>query len=289
MIPWVQADLNPGISGVGIGLRLPHLDRVLAEKPEIPWLEVLADNHLVAGGPLIRKLEKLREDYPLTLHCVGMSLGGTDPLDLDYLTTIRSLADRLDVTVVSDHLCFTRADGHAFPDLLPLPYTEEALAHVADRVTEVQARLGRRILVENVSAYLAYRDSTIPEGEFLDALAEQADCGLLVDVNNAYVNEINLGTPVEEFLAALPPHRIGQAHLAGYEDRGDFLLDAHSRPVSDAVWMHFEAFCKRFPGVPTLIEWDNDLPELAVLCEEALKAQSLWQAAMPSRLEAGCP
>ena len=281
MSPRLEQGRPRGISGAGVGLRLPHLDRILAELPDIPWLEVLADNHLVDGGPLLHSLEQLRADYPMTLHCVGMSIAGTEPLDEDYLGAIRQLADRLDIELVSDHLCFTRHAGHAFPDLLPIPYTEEALAHVARRVSLIQERLGRRLLVENVSAYIGYRDTTIAEGEFLAALAEAADCALLVDVNNAYVNEANLGTGATDLLAALAPQRVAQAHLAGFEDRGDFLLDAHNHPVSDDVWDLFGIFCRLFPGTPTLIEWDTALPDLEVLLREREQAERVMTETRP--------
>jgi uncharacterized protein (UPF0276 family) len=271
-----------GISGIGVGLRLPHLDRILVEVPEVPWLEVLADNHLVDGGPLLHKLDRVRADYPMTLHCVGMSLGGTEPLDEDYLQAVKKLADRLAVEMVSDHLCFTRHRAHAFPDLLPLPYTEEALGQVAGRVGRVQEILGRRILVENVSAYLDCPHSVMAEGEFLAALTAAADCNLLVDVNNAYVNQVNLGTPAGDLLAALPPERVAQAHLAGFDDRGDFLLDAHNHPVADAVWDLFTRFCRLFPETPTLIEWDNDLPELEVLLGERETADRLMRNSLRS-------
>jgi uncharacterized protein (UPF0276 family) len=278
MNPGFRQGSPRGISGAGIGLRLPHIDRILTELPEVPWLEVLADNHLVAGGPLLHGLEQLRADYPLTLHCIGMSPGGTDPLDEGYLRSVRKLADHLDIDVVSDHLCFTRHNGESFPDLLPLPYTEEALTHVTRRVSRIQERLGRRLLVENVSAYLGYRHSTIPEGEFLAELAQRADCLLLVDVNNAWVNAVNLGAPVGEFLAALPTERVAQAHLAGFEDRGDYLLDAHNSEVSEAVWEWYRVFVRMFPGIPVLIEWDNDLPPLETLLNERRKAAAVAAA-----------
>jgi uncharacterized protein (UPF0276 family) len=259
-----------------VGLRLPHLEQILEQRPEVPWFELLADNHL-DNPHALPKLERLRADYPLTLHCVGMSLGGTDPLDQDYLARVKGLADHLDIALVSDHLCFTRHGGTDFHDLLPVPYTEEVLTHVGDRIRRAQDVMGRRLLIENASAYLSYRDSVIPEGEFLAALIEQTGCGLLVDVNNAYVNEVNLGSSVSAFFDALPAAQVLQAHLAGYDDRGDYLLDAHNSPVTHPVWEHFADFVERFHGVPTLIEWDNDLPPLSELLAEAAKARSLME------------
>ncbi|MEN8174557.1 MAG: DUF692 domain-containing protein [Pseudomonadota bacterium] len=266
-----------GISGVGVGLRIPHMGEVLSRLPKIPWFEVLADNHLVRSGPLVAGLEEIRAEYPLSLHCVGMSLAGTDPLELDYLTRVRDLADRLEVDLVSDHLCFTRFGLHEFHDLLPVPYTKEALAHVSRRITQAQEILGRRLLVENASAYLAYQDSEMSEGDFLADLARRSGCSLLVDVNNAYVNETNLGTDARSFFTSLPPDAVAQAHLAGFDDRGGYLLDAHNNPVSDPVWSLYRSFLKRFSDVPTLVEWDNDLPDLDTLIAEATTAEAIRQ------------
>lgn len=260
------------IAGVGVGLRGPHLPWIAEHRPEVPWFEALADNHLRPAGLQWRQLELVRRDYPLTLHCVGMPLGGTDPLDRDYLARLRVLIERFEPAWVSDHVSFSSVDGRHFHDLLPLPFTEEALGHLSWRIEQVQEMLGRPILVENPSAYLRFAESTLPEAEFLNALCRRSGCGLLVDVNNAYVNQFNHGESARDFLARLDPQFVRQAHLAGFDDRGDYLLDAHNHPVSEPVWGLFAEFSRLFPGVPTLIEWDNDLPEFPVLMSEQQRA-----------------
>lgn len=263
------------LAGTGLGLRSAHTARVLAETPAIPWFEILADNHTASGGLIPRQLAAVRADYPITLHCVGMSLGGAEPLDMAYLRDIKHLIKTYEPVQVSDHLCFSSHASHQYHDLLPLPYTGEALLHVADRVRRVQDFLGVRLLVENVSSYLTYRHSTLGEAEFLAALAETADCDLLFDVNNAYVNEINHGAPASDFLRQLPLERIREIHLAGYEDKGDYLIDAHNNRVSDAVWALYTDVIRMLPEVPVLIEWDNDLPTLEVLLDEAARAERI--------------
>ncbi len=267
--------LRKGLAGTGLGLRAAHITRVLAERPAIPWFEVLADNHTAAGGPIARQLAAVRADYPISLHCVGMSLGGADPLDFTYLRGVKRLIQRYEPNQVSDHLCFSQHASHHYHDLLPLPYSEEALLHVAERVQRVQDFLGLRLLVENVSSYLTYRDSTLTEAQFLAALTELADCDLLLDVNNAYVNEVNHGSPAQDFLDQLPFERVREVHLAGYEDKGGYLIDAHNNRVSDAVWALYAELIRRLPEVPVLIEWDNDLPTLEILLEEAAQAERL--------------
>jgi uncharacterized protein (UPF0276 family) len=271
----VQHECCAVLAGTGLGLRNAHIDRVLSERPPVPWFEILADNHTAPGGLIPRQLAAVRADYPITLHCVGMSLGGTDPLDLAYLRAIKRLIQTYEPVQVSDHLCFSSHANYQYHDLLPLPYTEEVLLHVADRIQRVQDFLGVRLLVENVSSYLTYRHSTLGEAEFLAALAETADCDLLFDVNNAYVNQINHGAPAGDFLQQLPLARIREIHLAGYEDKGDYLVDAHNNRVSDPVWALFADVVQQLPDVPVLIEWDNDLPALEILLDEAACAERI--------------
>lgn len=263
------------LAGTGLGLRSAHIARVLSERPPVPWFEILADNHTAPGGLIPRQLAAVRADYPITLHCVGMSLGGTEPLDIGYLRTIKRLIQTYEPAQVSDHLCFSSHASHQYHDLLPLPYTEEALLHVADRIQRVQDFLGLRVLVENVSSYLTYRHSTLGEAEFLAALSDTADCDLLFDVNNAYVNEINHGAAAGDFLQQLPLGRIREIHLAGYEDKGDYLIDAHNNRVSDPVWALYADVIQQLPDVPVLIEWDNDLPALEILLDEATRAERI--------------
>lgn len=261
-----------GIRGVGLGLRSPHIEGILRDLPEVPWFEVLADNHLAPGGLIPRQLAAVREHYPVTFHCVGMSLGGIDPLDMDYLASIRRLTREIDPAWVSDHLSFTRFGEHNYHDLLPLPYNGETLRHLVSRIGQVQDYLGRRILVENVSSYLTYRASDLEEADFVAELVREADCDLLLDVNNVYVNAANHGLDALAYLRRMPLERVREIHLAGYDIRDGYLLDAHNNKVTPPVWRLYEDFIRRCPDVPTLIEWDKDIPELEVLLAEARQA-----------------
>ena len=263
------------LTGTGLGLRSAHIARVLAEQPPVPWFEILADNHTAPGGLIPRQLAAVRSDYPITFHCVGMSLGGTDPLDYGYLRTLKDLMQTYEPVQLSDHLCFSSHASHQYHDLLPLPYTGEALRHVSERIRRVQDFLGVRLLVENVSSYLSYHHSTLTEAEFLAALARDADCDLLFDVNNAYVNEVNHGDPAGNFIKQLPLDRIREIHLAGYEDKGNYLIDAHNNRVADPVWTLFADVIRQLPDIPVLIEWDNDIPALDILLDEAARAERI--------------
>ena len=266
------------ISGAGIGLRTCHIEEVLNHLPPVPWFELLADNHLAEGGLVRAQVEAVRAHYPLTLHCVGMNLAGPDPLDRTYLGRVRDLRDRTEAVWVSDHLCFTAADGRHYHDLLPFPYTDEALRHVAARVLEVQDFLGEALVVENVSSYLRFADSSASEAEFLAQLTKATDCGLLLDVNNLYVNQVNHGDDLDAYLAALPLDRVREIHLAGYEPKEGYLLDAHNNRVSAPVWDLYEQVARYLPRIPALIEWDNDIPGFEVLVEEAERAATVATA-----------
>jgi uncharacterized protein (UPF0276 family) len=269
--------------GHGVGLRPEHHDEVLAGAPGVDWVEVISENFMVAGGTPRRVLAEVRERYPVVLHGVSLSLGGVDPLEPGYLDALARLVREVDPAWVSDHLCFSRLGGHSGHDLWPIPYTEESLAHVAARVRAVQDRLGRRLLVENVSSYVAYRASTMTEWEFLAELARRADCGLLLDVNNVYVSARNHGFDPDVYLAALPAERIGQIHLAGHQDLGTHLLDTHDRPVCADVWQLYGRAVERFGAVPAMIEWDADIPPLARLVEELERARAVAAAAEARR------
>ena len=262
------------VSGVGIGLRDPHFEQLMAADHGVPWVELLADNFLARGGLPLRQLERIAARYPVTLHCVGMNLGGTDALDLDYLGDIRRIGRRVEPAWVSDHLCFTCHAGRHYHDLLPLPFSDEAVRHVADRIGQVQDFLGRALLVENVSAYLRAA-APLSEAEFLRAVCDEADCLLLLDVNNLYVNQVNLGLDAAQALAALPLERVREIHLAGYEDRGDYLVDAHNNPVSEPVWQLYADLLARRPEAAVCIEWDNDIPPLGTLLAEAQRARRM--------------
>ena len=261
----------------GIGLRSPHVAEVLATRPALPWLEVHPENYL-GGGPAARALDALRRDYPLALHAVGLSVGSADGVDRRHLGRIRSLADRVEPALVSEHLAWSRTAGAYLNHLLPLPYTEESLAVVCRNVAEVQAVLGRRVLIENPSAYLRFTTSTIPETEFLAELVRRTGCGLLCDVNNVYVTAQNLGLDPVAYLDALPAVAVGEIHLAGHSvndvDGRPLLIDDHGAPVGPAVWRLYEHALRRFGAVPTLVEWDTDIPPLEVLVTEAQRADA---------------
>lgn len=261
--------------GFGLGLRRQHYETILAERPAVDWLEVLTENYLVAGGKPLHYLDRIRADYPVAMHGVSLSIGSTDPLNLDYLAQVRALAARIEPQWVSDHLCWTGTGGLNLHDLLPLPYTEEALAHVAGRVARVQDFLGRRILLENVSSYVTYTLSTVPEWEFLSAVAERADCLILLDVNNVYVSARNHGFDPIDYLDGVPAERVWQFHLAGHLDRGEYVLDTHDRPVVEAVWHLYAEAVRRFGRVSTLIERDDNVPPLAELVGELDRARSV--------------
>ena len=261
--------------GHGIGLRTPHYKEIAEGASASDWFEVISENFMVKGGNARRVLFKVRERWPVVMHGVSLSLGSVDPLDERYLDDLAALAADVQPAWISDHLCFSSFGGHTGHDLWPLPFTEEALNHIVNRVARVQERLGRRILVENASSYLQYRHSTMSEWEFLAALAERADCGLLLDLNNVYVSARNHGFNPRDFLAGLPPKRIGQFHLAGHQDRGTHLLDTHDHPVCDDVWSLYRDALGRFGPVSTLIEWDDKIPPLAEVVEEARRAKAI--------------
>jgi uncharacterized protein (UPF0276 family) len=263
--------------GFGLGLRVDHYEAILAERPAVDWFEVLTENYLVPGGKPLDYLMRFRERYPLAMHGVSMSIGSSAPLDRDYLRQVKALAARVEPVWVSDHLCWTGIAGRNTHDLLPLPYTEEALAHVVARVRTVQDILGRRILLENVSSYVAFRDSHLSEWEFLSEIAVRADCLILLDVNNIYVSAINHEFKALEYLHAIPVDRVQQIHLAGHENRGTYLVDTHDHPVPDPVWELYAAAVRRFGAVSTMIERDDHIPPLAQLCAELDHARALCE------------
>ena len=265
------------LTGAGIGLRTPHVRQVRDERPAVPWLEVHSENYFADGGPALAALLRIRADYPLSLHGVGMSLGSTDPLDRTHLGKLARLIARTEPALVSEHLCWSGVGGRTLNDLLPLPYTEEALAHVCARVAEVQDFLGRELLVENVSSYLAFADATIPEWEFVAAVTRRTGCKLLCDVNNIHVNAVNHGFDADAYLAALPRDAVAEIHLAGFQATDTCLIDTHGAPVAPEVWALYRRAIARFGPVPTLIEWDTDIPPLATLLAEAATAQRILE------------
>ena len=278
--------------GFGVGLRADHYQHILAERPSVDWFEVITENFLDSGGRPLHVLEQVRRDYPVGLHGVALSIGSTDPLDERYLTRLSALVARIQPALVTDHFCWTGVAGRKVYDLLPLPYTDEALRHVVARVRRVQDALGRRIALENPSTYVGFRHSTMAEWEFLAAAAAEADCGLLVDVNNIYVSARNLGFDPRQYLAAIPPQRVAQIHLAGFTDMGTYLFDTHSAPVHEDVWALYRIAAARFGAVATLVEWDADIPPFARVHAEAERARAEARSALeglPLRWNAASP
>ena len=253
----------------GISLRAAHYRAFLDGRPPVGWLEVHSENYFGDGGYDLHVLEHVRRDYPVSLHGVGLSLGSTDGVRERHLAKLKRLVTRFDPLLVSEHLCWSTYRERHFNDLLPLPYTRQALALMAERVDQLQSELGRQILIENVSSYLQYRDSTIPELEFAAALAQRTGCGLLLDINNLYVNSINHGFDPDAALGALPEGIVNEIHLAGHSRGEVCLIDDHGSRVIDDVWKLYEAALARFGAVRTLIEWDTNIPALEVLLDEA--------------------
>jgi uncharacterized protein len=264
--------------GFGVGLRRQHYTHILEQRPAMDWFEVISENFMVAGGRALEVLAAVRDRHPLVLHGVSLSIGSTDPLDRKYLANLRALARRFEPAWISDHLCWTGVAGHNLHDLLPLPYTAEVVRHVSQRIREVQEFLERPILLENVSSYLTFRDSTLSEWEFLRAVTEEADCGILLDINNIFVNAFNHRFSAEEYLDAIPVERVVQFHLAGHSDHGTHLLDTHDHPVREEVWALYQRAVRRFGAVSTLIEWDDNIPEFGVLAETAERARRISEA-----------
>lgn len=261
--------------GFGVGLRSEHYDVVLAGRPPVDWFEVVTENFLDTGGRPLAILEAVRRERPVALHGVALSIGSTDPLSERYLASLERLARRIEPALVTDHLCWTGVDGRSLYDLLPVPYTAEALAHVADRVDAVQERLGRRLLLENPSTYVEYACSEMPEWEFLGRLARRTGCGILLDVNNVFVTCSNHALDPVVYLDAIPRAAVGQIHLGGFTERGTYLFDTHSRAVCEEVWALYAHAVRRFGAVATLVEWDADVPPFDVLRAEAERARRI--------------
>jgi len=263
-------------STAGIGLRAPHYREVLETLPDLGWVEVHSENFFGGGAPL-HTLLKVREHYPVSLHGVGMGLASTAPLDQSHLSALQQLCEAVQPAAVSEHLCWNTAAGIVINDLLPFPYTHEALSHVARRVEQVQDMLGRQLLVENLSSYLAFAHSEMTEGEFLAELTRRTGCGILFDVENLYVNVRNLGVDAAAFIKTIPAAAVKEYHLAGYSIRDGCLVDTHDHPVYPEVWELYEYALRHIGPRPTLIEWDSDIPALPVLMGEAAKAQQLLE------------
>jgi uncharacterized protein (UPF0276 family) len=263
-------------TGCGIGLRAPHVTELASTRPAVPWLEVHAENYL-GGGPAVRALDELRRDYPISLHGVGLSLGTAEGVDTAHLERLARLVDRIEPALVSEHVSWSVSGGAYLNHLLPLPYTAETLDVLCRNVSRAQERLGRRLLIENPSGYLRFRDSPIAEPALLSEVARRTGCGILCDVNNVFVTCANLGGDAAAWIDALAPAAVGEMHLAGHAvndaDGQPILIDDHGSPVREEVWRLYERALARFGAVPTLVEWDTDLPPLPVLLGEAAKAQ----------------
>ena len=274
-----------GPARVGFGLRAGHYEAILGHGLRADFAEAISENFLGRGGRAFSVLERVRSDMPVALHGVSLSIGGMDPLRETHLAELSELATRIAAFSVSDHLCFGTFDGHHAHDLWPLPYTEEALAHVVERVQRVQDRLGRPLLLENVSSYVEYRASTLSEWEFLSEVVTRADAGILLDLNNVFVSANNHGFCTHEYLSALPVTRVRQIHLAGHSDANGYLLDDHGSAVSASVWQLYEQSVELFGTLPTIVEWDEQLPALAVLEAEADHARALSNRQHAARRE----
>jgi uncharacterized protein len=281
MSPAVQSTTRHGPmpAQAGIGLRAQHHLDVLNDAPKVGWLEAHSENYFAQGGARVDILQRIRAHYPLSLHGVGLSLGSADPLNKEHLAHLKTAVGRFEPALVSEHLCWSSVGGRFANDLLPLPYTDEALRHIAARIAAVQDHLGRQILIENVSSYLEFTCSTLSECEFLTGVAAESGCGILLDVNNIYVAACNHGFDPYEFLQGVPQGAVQEIHLAGHsrvsvDESQSLLIDTHSTTVCDAVWDLYRAALARFGAVPTLIEWDTDIPPLAVLVAEADKANA---------------
>jgi uncharacterized protein len=261
--------------GIGIGLRATHFGEILSRWPKLDWFEVLSENYMDTGGRPAWVLDQVKERYPVVMHGVSLSIGSTDPLDLDYLRKLKALAQRTQARWISDHLCWTGVVGRNTHDLLPLPYDEATLRHVVGRVKQVQDFLERPLAIENPSSYLAFASSTMSEWEFLARLAEEADCALLFDVNNVYVSAFNHGFEPETYVDAIPADRVVQYHLAGHTNKGTHILDTHSAPAIDAVWSLYARASARTGPVSTLFEWDEAIPSFDEVRDEAEKAAPL--------------
>jgi uncharacterized protein len=267
--------------GHGIGLRTKHFAQFMSERPPVDWVEAVTENFMAPGGRPVSVLEKVRAEVPVVVHGVSLAIGSVDPIPERYLAELTSIVRRVEPALVSDHLCWGTHRGQYLHDLLPLPYTEESLAHVASRVHQVQERIGRQLLLENPSSYVAFKDSTMSEWEFLAELARRSGCGILLDINNVYVSARNFGFDPVEYLRGIPIDRVGYFHLAGHSDKGKYLLDSHDHAVPPAVWDLYRVALRRFGRVPSLVEWDDAIPPLGEVVAESRRAAAIEAQELP--------
>ena len=273
--------------GFGVGLRPVHfpvvLERAAQSRLRVDWFEIISENFMIPGGRPLRILDEIRSHVPVVLHGVSMNLGSSDPLNEDYLDDLVRLVERVEPPWVSDHLCWTGVDAHNLHDLLPLPYTAETIRHVSERIGRVQDRLRQRIAIENVSSYLSYAADEMTEWEFVVAIAESADCGILLDVNNIFVSAHNHDFDATVYIDAIPPERVFQIHLAGHSVQGPLLIDTHDHPVRDEVWQLYSRAIERIGQTATLVEWDDRIPEFDVLESEAMLARTACEGLLSKK------
>jgi uncharacterized protein (UPF0276 family) len=279
----MSASTNWPSQGCGVGLRNKHYQFILSDWPKMDWFEAVTENFLDTGGRPLNVLQEIRRHYPVALHGVSLSIGTCDALDKDYLKKLKELVSRIEPFVVSDHLCWTGVEGENLHDLLPLPFTEEAMKHVTRRVNEVQEFLGRPILLENISTYVTYKHSQVPEWDFLREVARKSGCGILLDLNNIFVNATNHRFDPFRYLEAIPASSVGQFHLAGHTDKGDYLFDTHSAPVVPNVWKLYEQALRLYGPVSTLIEWDEEIPDFSRLSDEVEMARRIYEKSRPDK------
>lgn len=274
--------------GFGLGLRPDHYETILETSPALDWFEIITENYLVPGGKPLYYLDLIRANYPMVMHGVSLSIGSSDPINLDYLQQVKELAERVEPKWMSDHLCWTGVNGINMHDLLPLPYTEQTIEHVVTHINQVQDFLGRQILIENVSSYLTYTQSEMTEWEFLAEIVKRADCYILLDVNNIYVSSFNHNFNPHDYLQGIPKDRVKQIHLAGHSNHGDYIIDTHDAPVIPEVWDLYADTIKRFGTISTMIERDDNIPELQELLDEVDHARRIVNDILEEKKEAAC-
>lgn len=279
---------NGDLAGFGLGLRTPHYQDFVKTPQRVDWLEIISENYLVDGGKPLHYLDRIRRDYPMVMHGVSLSIGSSDPLDLAYLGQIRTLAERIEPAWISDHICWTGTASLNMHDLLPMPYSQQALAHMVARVGKVQDFLGRPLVLENASTYVTFRSDQFAEWDFIGELVKRSGCELLLDVNNVYVSSVNHGFAPRAFIDAIPAAAVRQIHLAGHEDNGDHIIDTHDHPIVDPVWDLYAYTLARIGWVPTMIERDDNIPPLDELVAELDRARRIAaEVCTPSR-EVAC-
>jgi hypothetical protein len=266
---------KPAPLGYGLGLRPVYYDEILAARPPVDWFEIISENYMVAGGRPLAMLERFRADYPIVMHGVSMSLASTDPLDYDYLRELKALAERIEPAWVSDHVAWTGVHGINLHDLLPIPYTQESLAHIVERISRVQDFLKRRLVVENASTYVSFEQSEMDEWTFVAEMAERADCLLLLDVNNVFVSGFNHGFDASRFIESVPVERVVQFHMAGHTNNGTHRIDTHDQPVCEEVWTLYEQARRRFGDVSAMIERDDRFPPFSELLDELARMRAI--------------